>query len=101
MAWEARSGWKLNVTIYSNENYNRLNGLGSPFGMETRVGPVQAVNRIGLNGLGSPFGMETRRCTTVALVERKEQASPPGSPTKQAATSSELAEPLPPAPRRQ
>ncbi len=36
--------------------------------------------------------------TTVALVEEEEEASPAGSPKKTAATSGELAEPLPPAP---
>src|SRR5947209_17849598 len=36
-----------------------------------------------LNGLGSPFGFETPNNTTVALLDRKEEASPPGSPRTQ------------------
>src|SRR5438067_721168 len=35
------------------------------------------------NGLWSPFGIETKELTTVALLERKEEASPPGSPKTQ------------------
>src|SRR5436190_9231360 len=35
------------------------------------------------NGLWSPFGIETCCSTTVALLERKEEASPPGSPKTQ------------------
>src|SRR5438552_8776740 len=37
----------------------------------------------GRNGLWSPFGFETILHTTVALLERKEEASPPGSPKTQ------------------
>ncbi len=35
MAWEARSGLKQNILPGSSNAYNRLNGLGSPFGIET------------------------------------------------------------------
>src|SRR6266567_7274769 len=52
-------------------------------------------------GQESPFGIETGWYTTVALVEEEEEASPPGSPSKQAATSSELAKSPRPAPARQ
>src|ERR1700693_6127237 len=39
----------------------RLNGLGSPFGMETWSHLSHHLSlRDGLNGLGSPFGMETQ-----------------------------------------
>src|SRR5437867_2094017 len=53
-----------------------------------------------LNGLGSPFGIETRDITTVALVGAEEEVSPPASPKKTEATRGELAEPEPPAPTR-
>src|SRR5713101_7848268 len=84
MAWEARSGWKRRYLVHWKISFNRLNGLGSPFGMETVLvlyasrhfglakwpgKPVRDGNRLwitlnkttfrGLNGLGSPFGMET------------------------------------------
>src|SRR5260370_25750783 len=36
MAWEARSGWKPSSTRLWSTPPDRLNGLGSPFGMETR-----------------------------------------------------------------
>src|SRR6266536_2152635 len=50
-----------------------------------------------LNGLWSPFGFETSLLTTVALLSAEEEVSPPpGRLNKQAATSGELAEPLPP-----
>ncbi len=59
MAWEARSGLKHTVTPLSNTFQTRLNGLGSPFGIETAVLSVFACTNFGLNGLGSPFGIET------------------------------------------
>ena len=37
-----------------------------------------------LNGLWSPFGIETSSSTTVALVEKKEEPSPPGSVNQRA-----------------
>jgi hypothetical protein len=36
----------------------------------------------GLNGEGGPSGFETRKYTTVALLEKQEEASPPRSPKK-------------------
>ncbi len=36
-----------------------LNGLGSPFGIETALIGRLGSHDIGLNGLGSPFGIET------------------------------------------
>ncbi len=38
---------------------SRLNGLGSPFGIETPDGRRRVSHTIRLNGLGSPFGIET------------------------------------------
>ncbi len=35
MAWEARSGLKLSVPVLEPSVIMRLNGLGSPFGIET------------------------------------------------------------------
>src|SRR5260221_8776564 len=55
----------------------------------------------GLNGLWSPFGIETQCLTTVALLFGEEQGSLPGSSTRQAARRDELAEPQQPAPTRQ
>ncbi len=60
MAWEARSGLKHPLTMSTDEQPQRLNGLGSPFGIETLLSALP--NRVllqGLNGLGSPFGIET------------------------------------------
>src|SRR5258708_28399900 len=54
-----------------------------------------------LNGLWSPFGIETPLPTTVALLFGEEQGSLPGSSTRQAARRDELAEPQQPAPTRQ
>src|SRR5437667_6885303 len=50
---------------------------------------------------GALSGLKLAHSTTVALVGAKEEASPPSSPTKQAAMSGELVEPQPPAPTRQ
>src|SRR6266487_6990042 len=46
-------------------------------------------------------GIETIPCTTVALVEEEEEASPPGSANQKAAMAGELAKPLRPAPTPQ
>ena len=35
MAWEARSGLKLTGQVVSSDLVHGLNGLGSPFGIET------------------------------------------------------------------
>src|SRR6266702_4500651 len=84
MAWEARSGLKRDMDkAWMNIITGRLNGLGSPFGIETVVViTMTTTNRgqheccllllietvvvitmtttcAGLNGLGSPFGIET------------------------------------------
>src|SRR6266567_2701237 len=77
MAWESRLGLKRAVIL-----------------LEQR-------SRIRLNGLGSPSGIETLRVTTVALVEEEEEASPPGSANQKAAMAGELAKPLRPAPTPQ
>src|SRR5439155_158265 len=131
MAWEARSGWKLSGPSCTLPLMWRLNGLGSPFGLETTqtktqpssiipakwpgkpvrgrnkqleershfsyVGQMAWEARSGLkiqgasspdgcmewlNGLGSPFGFETRQYTTVALRERKAEASPSPSSSR-------------------
>ena len=85
MAWEARSGLKRFFAVHLTVlNEWCRNGLGSPFGIETREGmsPPWQVIRAGMawdarsglkqrklhliddlairrNGLGSPFGIET------------------------------------------
>ncbi len=45
--------------LQPDEDDTRLNGLGSPFGIETAyfTGSTRSMAR--LNGLGSPFGIET------------------------------------------
>src|SRR5947209_2204650 len=56
-----------------------LNGLGSPFGIETRLGlPVKLQSYQGLNGLGSPFGIET--VLVQVAEEGYERAKWPGEP---------------------
>src|SRR2546426_7337133 len=57
----------------------RLNGLGSPFGIETDFLASPPGSSMRLNGLGSPFGIETSSPTTVALVGGKEEGSLAGS----------------------
>src|SRR6266567_3400543 len=60
MAWEARSGLKHYRQLSYQLVYCRLNGLGSPFGIETTqeiMKQLWLLKRI--NGLGSPFGIET------------------------------------------
>src|SRR6266700_3500093 len=60
MAWEARSGLKPSSEEVSAWQVSRLNGLGSPFGIETPLRPIRGRLRyFWLNGLGSPFGIET------------------------------------------
>src|SRR5712691_7031974 len=76
----------------------RRNDRYSPSGIETIRCPVPGSLLHGLKDSSSPFGIETSGHTTVALVEEEEEASPAGSQKKTAATSGELAEPLPPAP---
>src|SRR6266699_6801965 len=60
MAWGARSGLKRRKKGRYESCLLRLNGLGSPFGIET--GTATNLRQVGhrLNGLGSPFGIETR-----------------------------------------
>ncbi len=66
MAWEARSGLKLEYVASFAVVYSWLNGLGSPFGIETVMGSDSStILPQGLNGLGSPFGIETKACTTL------------------------------------
>ena len=59
MACGARSGLKLNSNRRVFTFCPRLNGLWSPFGIETI--DLNEIKRIqyGLNGLWSPFGIET------------------------------------------
>ncbi len=60
MAWEARSGLKRKISGCMLKDAYRLNGLGSPFGIETgNIGVSQCNTTVRLNGLGSPFGIET------------------------------------------
>ncbi len=60
MAWEARLGLKPSCKISNQDKYQWLNGLGSPFGIETSYcRGVWVGSYGGLNGLGSPFGIET------------------------------------------
>ncbi len=60
MAWEARSGLKQLLCRRCSAFIYRLNGLGSPFGIETfQFNHHFRKEQRGLNGLGSPFGIET------------------------------------------
>ncbi len=59
MAWEARSGLKHPCVGTRASVLNGLNGLGSPFGIETCLPQYQHLVGLRLNGLGSPFGIET------------------------------------------
>src|SRR5438128_851245 len=103
MAWEARLGLKpLRHRLMCSLLDLGLNGLGSPFGIETLTNDTPLTPTLQrLNGLGSPFGIETARCTTVALVGEEEEASPPGSSTMKAVTRGVLADLRPPAQGRQ
>jgi hypothetical protein len=63
MAWEARLGLKLSPHQRLLIGIAGLNGLGSPFGIETSlVIGYSAPDKAWLNGLGSPFGIETIGC---------------------------------------
>jgi len=55
MAWEARSGLKQQGAVIPSDFKLRLNGLGSPFGIETTHGLCGPEQSPWLNGLGSPF----------------------------------------------
>ncbi len=59
MAWEARSGLKHGVPLQRSQAVQGLNGLGSPFGIETQILALEHIPDPWLNGLGSPFGIET------------------------------------------
>src|SRR6266568_2871263 len=59
MAWEARLGLKRKRRASIGRGKNRLNGLGSPSGIETRARHHARGLRERLNGLGSPSGIET------------------------------------------
>jgi len=59
MAWEARSGLKRSELGSIAWRILRLNGLGSPFGIETKKYYENRSENARLNGLGSPFGIET------------------------------------------
>ncbi len=59
MAWEARSGLKRLNHISDCASVQGLNGLGSPFGIETAMHMYEDTILPRLNGLGSPFGIET------------------------------------------
>ncbi len=63
MAWEARLGLKRDTFKAGKSEIYWLNGLGSPFGIETRRPAVRiCLIYLRLNGLGSPFGIETMEC---------------------------------------
>ncbi len=55
MAWEARLGLKRLKGLRSRYFPGWLNGLGSPFGIETLLLPARQGQMWWLNGLGSPF----------------------------------------------
>jgi len=60
MAWEARLGLKQSSPRGTASVGDRLNGLGSPSGIETASDmPGQGKENHRLNGLGSPSGIET------------------------------------------
>src|SRR6266567_2792267 len=61
MAWGARSGLKLIKNWLELEQHDWLNGLGSPFGIETLLRAAIYSRNGRLNGLGSPFGIETTK----------------------------------------
>ncbi len=54
MAWEARSGLKPNEHVLMEADYLRLNGLGSPFGIETRDHVVYTFNAASAKWPGKP-----------------------------------------------
>jgi hypothetical protein len=61
--------------------HRRLNGLWSPFGIETLyvAGAICAL-RVGLNGLWSPFGIET--CNVLIVEPRASVAKWPVEPVR-------------------
>ncbi len=80
MAWEARSGLKLRGIHLEVRGILWLNGLGSPFGIETSNKPCMRGLLIWLNGLGSPFGIET--ATDVGRSHAHVRAKWPGKPVR-------------------
>src|SRR6266571_5129917 len=69
MAWGARSGLKRRKSSCCALTQDGLNGLGSPFGIETRCIQWRRIERNqGLNGLGSPFGIETPGLRILSLM---------------------------------
>src|SRR6266849_7516038 len=80
MAWEARSGLKLdNIPAVGGEMPGR-NGLGSPFGIEPSTYRCRTGPSCRRNGLGSPFGIETifARTNTISKTGRNGLGSPFG-----------------------
>jgi len=62
-------------------NVQGLNGLGSPFGIETICEALHTEDiAVGLNGLGSPFGIETR--SPRLRTRRRQKAKWPGEPVR-------------------
>ncbi len=80
MAWGARSGLKLAIIRAITIALRRLNGLGSPFGIETVKCFSFRKDYLRLNGLGSPFGIETIAFTNTAVPIP--QAKWPGEPVR-------------------
>src|SRR6266581_2529498 len=81
MAWEARSGLKLQAPVITLAVFRGLNGLGSPFGFETttqRTPPGSPPNW--LNGLGSPFGFEINTFFDVPIRNPLNRLNGLGSP---------------------
>ncbi len=54
MAWEARSGLKQPMFLRMLQGQLRLNGLGSPFGIETVQGDVLAEVEVQAKWPGKP-----------------------------------------------
>src|SRR5438132_1697542 len=79
MDWEARSGLKPHVVPWLPMKLKRLNGLGSPFGIETKKTIDSRIEILRLNGLGSPFGIETRGIA-LGIAEFFERLNGLGSP---------------------
>ncbi len=81
MAWEARSGLKHYRQLSYQLVYCRLNGLGSPFGIETTQEIMKQLWLLKrLNGLGSPFGIET--LVGLSAFAALNQAKWPGKPVR-------------------
>ena len=63
--------------------HSRRNSLGGPVGIETpQFSSMKVEPPRRRNSLGGPVGIETSLLTTVALLEKQEEASPPRSPKK-------------------